>query len=331
MKKEHKIIITPKAIAISIGDKQRTILKGSGDYPLAQELIIKEKWEELETLITKELLAEALGLKVVKDTAFTSDGHKAHDTLQNKLVQGYQPEILAAFKSRCDKNVWPEAVNDLLAFLKEKALPITPKGTFLAWKSVDKCYMDHHSKTFDNHPGASPRMKREDCVKDRNNPCGKGFHAGTYGYASTFNSNQILLVVEICPSAVTSVPLHAGEQKLRCDNYKVLVEYFSKEGDPTNFVGNIAQRPEKKDPETFSASPQKTREAKEPSKKEILEYAMHLKSSKKGDGYVANMLNSKFKNGLSILKEIVTNLNNPSRINKDTRTILQRILQSQQK
>ena len=53
--------------------------------------------------------------------------------------------------------------------------------------------------------------------------CSYGFHAGTYDYAKGYaHSGGNLMIVEIDPSDVVSVPRDCDCQKLRTSKYKVV-------------------------------------------------------------------------------------------------------------
>lgn len=344
-----KIILTGNSITAQIGEDKKTFRQGNAEFPLAQQCALKQDWEELLLLIRKDSAAESIGLKIEKERVVTPEGTPAHSTLEERISDGYPIKTLQAFKKNCDANEWPTAIPDLLCFLKDKNLPLKPNGKFLAWKSVRRDYLDHHSGSFDNHVGAKPKMKREDCEASRRNPCGRGFHAGTFSFASGFcNENQRLIVVEVNPKDVTSVPLDSGEQKLRCDTYEVIAEFFKGEypeekrhEEATAFIAKLGKRTPAKDQDKVTTAvkrrmekkhgkPEKEKEQKStpPTKKEILAYAFHLKSTKKGDQYTAKMVDSKFKNGIKILKGILRDKKNPQRINKTQREVLTRILQA---
>lgn len=334
-----KILLTPASIVVQIKDKKKTFLKDNGDFSLVQYLILKEKWEDLEEVIHKKAAAEAMDVIIKNDTVVTKEGKPAHPTIATRITDGYQPNTLKAFKARCDANIWPEAIHDLLCFLKDKSLPLTPKGTFLAWKSITDDYLDHHSKTFDNHPGQKPKMKREECVSDRNNPCGAGFHAGTYSFAKGFATGRLILV-EVDPAAVTSVPLDSSERKLRCDEYLVLEEFFGTNIDQEITIANLAEKIQGEDPEEFTTNLRKTNDRrkqqttninktmpneKAPTKKEVINYALKLKASKKGSGYTAKMVDNKYEGGLEVL-EYAAGKRNPQKLSAETRSILQSIV-----
>ena len=118
------------------------------------------------------------------------------------------------------------AINELYSFLSHKNLPITDAGTFLAYKSVRSDYTDHHTGEFNNSIGNTLEMTRNSVCDDHNQGCSVGFHAGSLEYASSFGgSGSVLLIVEIDPADVVSVPSDCNCQKLRTCKYKVVAEY----------------------------------------------------------------------------------------------------------
>jgi hypothetical protein len=118
------------------------------------------------------------------------------------------------------------AVNELYSFLAHKNMPITDAGTFLAYKSVRSDYTDHHTGNFNNSIGNTLQMIRNNVCDDHNQGCSVGFHAGSLEYASSFGGqDSILLIVEIDPADVVSVPSDCNCQKLRTCKYKVVAKY----------------------------------------------------------------------------------------------------------
>ena len=105
-------------------------------------------------------------------------------------------------------------------------MPLTPDGNFLAYKSVRQDWKDHHTGRFSNTVGSVLKMTRNSVCDDANIGCSGGFHAGSLDYAKSFGGHgSRLLVVEIDPSDVVSVPLDCDCQKLRTSEYKVVAEF----------------------------------------------------------------------------------------------------------
>jgi hypothetical protein len=68
-----------------------------------------------------------------------------------------------------------------------------------------------------------PRNKVDD---NKDVGCSKGLHAGTLEYASGYAcDNDKLVLVEIDPADVVSIPTDCEFQKLRTCKYKVVAEY----------------------------------------------------------------------------------------------------------
>jgi len=128
--------------------------------------------------------------------------------------------------SKVLQNPSRRAVQELYKFLEHGQMPLTPTGNFLAYKSVNENYKDWYSGKFSNTVGSEHTMARNDVCDDPDLGCSYGFHVGTLAYATEFNrgSNR-LMIVEVDPSDVVSVPHDCQNQKLRTAKYKVVGEF----------------------------------------------------------------------------------------------------------
>jgi hypothetical protein len=133
---------------------------------------------------------------------------------------------LLNFLSKVLQNPSRRAVQELYKFLEHGQMPLTPTGNFLAYKSVNENYKDWYSGKFSNTVGSEHTMARNDVCDDPDLGCSYGFHVGTLAYATEFNrgSNR-LMIVEVDPSDVVSVPHDCQNQKLRTAKYKVVGEF----------------------------------------------------------------------------------------------------------
>ena len=103
---------------------------------------------------------------------------------------------------------------------------LTPEGNFLAYKGVNNDFKDLYSNKFDNSVGSTLSMTRNTVCDDANQGCSAGIHAGSYEYAKGYASNGgNLMIVEIAPADVVSVPHCRDCQKLRTAKYKVVGHY----------------------------------------------------------------------------------------------------------
>jgi hypothetical protein len=148
------------------------------------------------------------------------------DRIINFLADGVDCLPIFKFITRLQLNPSKRAVDELYTFLEHKHLPLTETGTFLAYKAVRHDFTDKHSGKFFNGVGEVLSMPRNKVDDDKNVGCSYGFHAGTLEYASNFAcGSDKLVLVEIDPADVVSIPTDCEFQKLRTCRYKVVAEY----------------------------------------------------------------------------------------------------------
>ena len=166
----------------------------------------------------------------VKDGSVFVDGDVIQsvvaDRIINFLADGIDCLPIFKFITRLQLNPSKRAVDELYTFLEHKNLPYTESGTFLAYKAVRNDFTDKHSGKFFNGVGEVLSMPRNKVDDDKNVGCSYGFHAGTLKYASEFAcGSDKMVLVEIDPADVVSIPTDCEFQKLRTCRYKVVAEY----------------------------------------------------------------------------------------------------------
>lgn len=144
---------------------------------------------------------------------------------------------LLRFINKLYENPSSRAISELYKFLEHKNMPITPSGNFLAYKGV---HSDYFSKTAGkievikgkvvdgkiyNGVGQEIEVKRNQVCDDKDIACSKGLHAGSVNYATDFGIGGKVVVVEINPADVVSIPTDCQCQKLRACAYKVVGEF----------------------------------------------------------------------------------------------------------
>ena len=153
------------------------------------------------------------------------------------LRDGIPYERYAKFMARKMKNPSARAVNEMYKFLENKYMPLTPQGTFIAYKGVRRNYFSVTGNTKTvvlqgevdaeghilNRVGDTIEIERSSCDDDYTNCCSFGLHAGSLEYATGFG--DIVILVEIDPADVVSVPEEGKAHKLRCCKYKVVGVY----------------------------------------------------------------------------------------------------------
>jgi len=230
--KTPAFILTENSLTVSLEGKTYTINSGNPCWKQAIECLKRKDYDALKECVSvKKAISSFTGDKVqIVDGTIFFNGEPIHNYLTDKILsfmeKGLPHESLIKFLERLMANPSRRAVNELYAFLAHKNMPITDAGTFLAYKSVRSDYTDHHTGNFNNSIGNTLQMVRNNVCDDHNQGCSVGFHAGSLEYASSFGgSDSILLIVEIDPADVVSVPSDCNCQKLRTCKYKVVAKY----------------------------------------------------------------------------------------------------------
>ena len=227
-------IITPTTITLIIDAKDYLIKRNSKQA----EQILTELRKETPNKTTLENLADTATaitlyadktLVIMEDGTITKNGEPLPDVIAQKVMACFKNGVpfanLANFFQRLEANPSRRAVKELYEFLAHQGMPITPEGFILGYKGVNANYKDKHSNTFLNKPGCVLEMKRNEVNDDLTVGCAEGFHAGSYEYAKDWaTGNGHLMIVEIDPKDVVSIPQDCSFQKLRCCKYTVLCE-----------------------------------------------------------------------------------------------------------
>lgn len=151
---------------------------------------------------------------------------------------------LVKFLAKLMMNPSSRAINELYNFLEHKNLPVTENGNFLAYKGLTHDYWSRHNGRVKllkgranengqifNGVGEEIQIPRNQVDDNKENHCSYGLHAGSLEYADGFRCGGKLVIVEIDPADVVSIPSDCDGQKLRTCRYKVVGEY---EGALTN-------------------------------------------------------------------------------------------------
>tara|TARA_R100000152_G_C6762239_1_gene186461 strand:- start:397 stop:1296 length:900 start_codon:yes stop_codon:yes gene_type:complete len=236
-------ILTNNSLTAVIKGKSLTMEKDNPAFSEAVKLIHKaergqEDWGKLEGLFDTGRAVEdySEGNVSVKDGEVFYKGEAVHGHVVGRILdlmgseKPYKPVI--RFLDKLMENPSRRSINELYAFLEHKAMPLTPDGNFLAYKGVRDDYTDWHSGKFRNKVGDEHEMIRNKVCDDANIGCSYGFHAGSLEYAKGYGNGGHLMVVEINPADVVSVPNDCDQQKLRTSKYKVVAHFERKLEEP---------------------------------------------------------------------------------------------------
>lgn len=230
--------INEKTITCVVGGNIHTIQR---DHPEAHQIIvaIKENWspERLVQLFDKiKAMSVYMDGKVeVRGNSVFYNGKEVHNVVTDRITrfmsQGLPHAPLVKFLERIQANPSMRSVEQLYSFLEHKNLPITPDGTFLAYKAITNDWKDKHTRSIPNTIGSKPQMARNKVDDDPNAACSFGYHVGSLEYVTGFASGygtpggDRIVIVEVDPADVVSVPHDCSCQKVRTCAYKVVAEY----------------------------------------------------------------------------------------------------------
>lgn len=157
-------------------------------------------------------------------------GQPLHGYAVDKLVSMIQAEkdvrYLAKFLEKLQLNPSNQTVENLYQFLEYGKMPINERGNFLAYKAVRKDFKDIHSGTFDNSIGKEAEMPRRAVNDNREVTCSHGLHVCSFDYLPHFASaNGHVMICEINPADVVSIPSDYHNTKMRVCRYTVIGEH----------------------------------------------------------------------------------------------------------
>ena len=227
-------ILTEKSLTAVINGKAHSMNSDHPAWEQAKDALGNEEWERLEKLFdvqqaVEDYLDEDAEIEI-RDGQVLYQGESVHNLVVEKIMSfmrnGLPYKPLVKFLGKLMDNPSRRSVDELYKFLEHKNMPLTPEGNFLAYKGVNEDFTDKYSGKFDNSVGNVLEMRRNGVCDDANMGCSSGFHAGSYEYAKGYASGGgNLLVVEINPADVVSVPHDCSCQKLRTSKYKVVSVY----------------------------------------------------------------------------------------------------------
>lgn len=241
------------SLTVVIEGKPLTIRADNPSFPKALEAYAAKEWAKLVEIINPVVtVAKAVvsyGNIEARDNSIFYMGEQVHGVVVERILQFIEQGLdvlpLVKFLDKLMLNPSKRAVDELYTFLEHKSLPVTDNGNFLAYKGVRSDWYSVTSGTKNllqgtvredgrifNGIGEVIEMPRNKVDDDKNVGCSYGLHAGTLSYASGFSQGH-LLIVEIDPADVVSIPTDCSCQKLRTAKYKVVGEY---EGELTGLV-----------------------------------------------------------------------------------------------
>lgn len=222
------------------------ILTARNDHPKWTQIVEAFKAGNeavLQSLLSLKTVVEnySVGELSINTTGVTYRGQPMHSVDSNRVMaflrDGLPFKPLANYMARKMANPSARAISELYNFLEHKNMPITPEGKIIAYKGVNLDFYSVRGNTATvvvqgevnsegqilNTVGSTVEVERSSVDDDFRQGCSFGLHAGSLQYATGWGRRVVL--VEIDPADVVSVPEDCGCQKLRCCKYKVIGEY----------------------------------------------------------------------------------------------------------
>lgn len=194
----------------------------------------EQQLNKLESLISdvKRVNDFLLGTELrIESNAIYWNNEPLHGTLVSRILSmldswAEDAQPLVNFLYKLQSNPSYRVREQLFRFLDSGKNVITENGTFLAYKKVKEDFTDIYTGQFSNKPGTVVKMPREQVDDDPNRTCSSGLHVCSYDYLSQFGTapGNKVVVVEVDPKDVVSVPADYNDTKMRTCGYRVIKE-----------------------------------------------------------------------------------------------------------
>ena len=129
-----------------------------------------------------------------------------------------------------ENNMDETSIDGLFKFLKGARIPINTDGNIFAYKLITHDFKDVYTKKIDNSIGTTVSMDRKLVNANPKVTCSTGLHVCAHSYISSY-SGEVLVICEIEPQDVVSVPVDYNFAKMRCCKYKVIEQVDRNTGD----------------------------------------------------------------------------------------------------
>ena len=235
--------LTNNTLTIVLKNKVHTINKEQPQWEKVMTAIQNNDEDLLLRCLNTETAINSFteGNVTIKDNVVYYKNTKLDNYVVSKVVDFAANKLplqpILRFINNLMKNPSRRTVQELYKFLEHKNMPITPDGNFLAYKGVQSNFFSITSGSavvikgtvkeghIYNGVGEEIEVERNSVCDDSAIPCSSGLHAGSLRYASKFGASGTVIIVEINPSDVVSVPTDSNNEKLRACKYKVVGIY----------------------------------------------------------------------------------------------------------
>lgn len=225
-------IITPQSVVITHNSKTNTINKSHECFKEIVEAVMSGDYDKAVKLADKRVAINEYsdGALVVKGGRIKYGELEVSNKIVPKIfelmAEGDETfKNLVRFLERLLENPSKDSVDQLWGFVAHNDIAITDRGTLIGWKKVKQNgagnLVDSYTGRVPNDVGVTVRMPRNMVNDNRHETCSQGLHVGAWDYVSKFGGNTILMV-EVDPADVVSVPNDYNDMKMRAAKYRVL-------------------------------------------------------------------------------------------------------------
>lgn len=159
-------------------------------------------------------------------------GEQVHGAMADKLVEVVRANAAVdawlRFVNKVLENPREFSREELYLWLEKAGMPFTDEGNIVGYKVIREDYRDIYSGTFDNSVGRWVQLPGgpESVDPNRANTCSVGLHFCSASYLPHFGTSKgsRVVVVEIDPRDIVSIPNDYNNAKGRCWRYKVVAE-----------------------------------------------------------------------------------------------------------
>jgi len=223
-------------ISLMIDGVMKPIDTAHKNYEEIKTALKAQEWDKIPELVNiVEQIEKALNNSstesvTIKNGEVLYNGVVIHNSLTDRIVamvsEGFDVSHMVKFLENLMLNPSFRAVKELYGFLEAGSIPITEKGTFLSYKKITKDWKDIYTGKLDNSIGTTVTMPRNEVDEDSERTCSAGLHVCSYDYLPSFgscNGNRVV-ICEINPKDVVSIPTDYNNTKMRCCAYTVIGE-----------------------------------------------------------------------------------------------------------
>jgi len=225
-------IINENSLTLFHNGKVNTVTASHENYPRIKEAIRESDFDKAQDLIDRVSFVK--GWCGTDGNFFVEDNgdvkyktEQLSSSLSKRIIkmaeEGFDTKPLAQFLDNLFLNPSNRAIEELYRFLECNALPITPDGSFMAYKRIRSDWTDCHTGTVDNSVNQIVEMPRNRVNDDCTQTCSHGLHFCSLEYLKAFIGER-LVAVKINPRDVVSIPIDYNNSKGRCCRYEVVQE-----------------------------------------------------------------------------------------------------------